>query len=239
MDSFGALLLAMVGLGLAGAPHCAGMCGGISGLLSLNTAGERRYALLAGYHVGRVASYSLAGAVAGLLGQAVHARTGLPALHLFTGVMLLLAGLYLAGWRPALAWLERLAGILWRRLQPVAGRLLPVRRFRESLLLGAVWGWLPCGLVYGALSLAAGAGDAGRGALGMAVFGAVTVPSVLGVGMITRWLRERPLLPLLRRGLGVAFAIAGLWLIVASGRMLLSGDEHRHAHRQPAAEQQP
>jgi sulfite exporter TauE/SafE len=78
---------------------------------------------------------------------------------------------------------------LWRRLQPLAVRLTPGWSLAQSYAAGAVWGWLPCGLVYGALALAAASGDPLRGALGMAAFGLGTLPWLLAAGALAARLR--------------------------------------------------
>lgn len=49
-------------------------------------------------------------------------------------------------------------------------------------MLGMLWGWLPCGMVYSVLAGAAVSGDAVNGAAIMAAFGAGTLPLLLALG---------------------------------------------------------
>lgn len=188
--------LALLLLGLASGAHCVGMCGGIVTAFSapqpLLPAASVARAHLA-FNAGRVTSYAAAGAVAGLIGSGAYAIAAAPAqavLHAIASLMLVLVGLYLAGFSGAAAWLERIGAPLWRRLQPLAVRLRA-----HSFAAGAVWGWLPCGLVYGALATAAATGDAARGALAMLAFGLGTLPWLLAAGMaatrLRGWLSQR------------------------------------------------
>jgi sulfite exporter TauE/SafE len=169
----------MLLLGLASGVHCVGMCGGIVAAFStvqLETAPQWKTQLL--FNAGRIASYAMAGALAGFLGGIASLALGAQtALYVLANIMLVLVGLHLAGLSGALFRFERIGLPLWRRLQPVAARL------RNPLLAGAVWGWLPCGLVYGALAAAAFAGGAAEGALAMTAFGIGTLPYLLAAGV--------------------------------------------------------
>ena len=85
-------------------------------------------------------------------------------LFLLANLMLVALGLYLMGATPVLTALERLGQGVWRRVQPFGQRFLPATRVGQAFPLGLVWGWLPCGLVYGALFSALGSGSAAQGA---------------------------------------------------------------------------
>jgi sulfite exporter TauE/SafE len=103
--------------------------------------------------------------------------------------MLVLLGLYLAGLWGAVRRVERLGGALWQRLQPFTAKLLPVNTLPKALALGALWGWLPCGLVYSVLVSSLASGSATQGALIMAAFGVGTLPNLLLIGLF--WERCR------------------------------------------------
>jgi hypothetical protein len=195
-------------VGLASGAHCVGMCGGIVAAFSapqpLVPAASLWRRQLA-FNAGRVSSYAAAGALAGLLGAGAYALGAAPAQQLLQTVaslMLILIGLYLAGASGAAAWLERLGAPLWRRLQPLAVRLRA-----HSFAAGLVWGWLPCGLVYGALATAAAAGSAAGGALAMASFGLGTLPWLLGAGALALRLRA---FRVVAGSLVLAFGVWGL-----------------------------
>lgn len=179
--------LALFIVGLLGAGHCAGMCGGIVGALSLQSpkAGTAAILVHLAYNLGRILSYACAGVLAGALGQAVGDLMSLQyALYLFASLMLVALGLYLLGAPQLLAPVERAGQGLWRRIQPLTGRFLPVRGVAQALPLGLLWGWLPCGLVYSALTTALASGSAVRGGLLMLAFGFGTLPNLLLAGLL-------------------------------------------------------
>lgn len=174
--------------GLLGGGHCVGMCGGIVGAVTMTLPGNRpRLPFVLAYNAGRIASYSLAGIIAGAVGASSffldHVLPVEKVLYALASVMLVLLGLYLAGiWR-VLTRLEALGGRLWQHLQPYSKRLLPVRTLSQSLLLGMLWGWLPCGLVYSVLVAAVASGSPAQGGLLMLAFGLGTLPTLLAMGM--------------------------------------------------------
>lgn len=229
-------------LALAGAGHCLGMCAGISGAFTFALPPQRQtgaalwfWQLL--FSLGRVLSYIVLGALAGAFGELLMARLPLPRglPFLASGILMLLLALTLFG-RGGLTWLERPGQLLWRRLQPHLRRLLPVDGAGKALLLGAAWGLLPCGLVYSALALAATAASPGSGALVMLLFGLVTLPTVIGAGVVTGrlgWLR--------RRGWRVtaallALAMAGWFFWQGAG--VQAHDSHSGGH-EPAQQHHP
>lgn len=175
-------------VGLLGGGHCVGMCGGIVGAVSLNLPGQRPHSrFLLAYNAGRIGSYTLAGGLAGLLGSSGFFLHGvLPvekALYLLANVILVALGLYLAGFWHGVLMLEKAGSVLWRQLQPLSKKLLPLRSIAQAFALGAVWGWLPCGLVYSVLVAALAAGSALQGGLLMLAFGLGTLPTLLAMGM--------------------------------------------------------
>jgi len=198
------LPVAMLAAGLASGVHCVGMCGGIVAAFDTRVANsdvkrvipirqENSWGRRAAFNLGRISTYAAAGAVAGSLGAAAYAAGALPAqemLYLAANVMLVLVGLYLAGADRLLAPLEALGLPLWRRLQPLAARLLPARTAAGAYLAGLAWGWLPCAMVYAALAAAAFSGGAAQGALGMVAFGLGTLPFLLGAGWLASRLRD-------------------------------------------------
>jgi sulfite exporter TauE/SafE len=186
-------LLSALLVGLFGGVHCVGMCGGIVGALTLGVAGATQRGTVAmlpyhlAYNLGRLASYTLAGALAGGLGGALFSLVSVhqaqSMLQLFAGLFMFALGLYLAGWWGGLARIERVGGMLWRRLEPVGRRFLPVTSPAQAFGVGLVWGWLPCGLVYSVLVWALASGSALDGALLLLSFGIGTLPALLLMGV--------------------------------------------------------
>ncbi len=233
---YSAVLSAFV-LGLAGLAHCVGMCGGIAATLTLGLRddlrrnGRRMLPFLLLYNLGRVGSYSLAGAIVGYAGASADALVldvAFPLGHLITAVFMLLAGLHVAGWWNGLAPVERGGSLLWGRyLQPLSRRLLPVHTPGAAFLAGGVWGWMPCGLVYAALVLAAIQADPLQGALVMFCFGMGTLPALLSSGFFAQKLlhfmranRLRVVLGALVMALGI-YALFRLSLAMHHGQPFL------------------
>ncbi len=190
------LVVAMFAAGLASGVHCVAMCGGIVAAFDIGRVipvkEERVWSRRFAFNLGRISTYSAAGAVAGTLGAAAYASGVLPAqetLQVATSAMLVVVGLYLAGAGRLMSRIEALGLPLWRRIQPLAARLLPARTLTQSYAAGLAWGWLPCAMVYAALAAATFSGGAARGALGMAAFGLGTLPFLLAAGWLAARLR--------------------------------------------------
>lgn len=216
------LLLSALILGLLGAGHCLGMCGGLMGALTMAIPAQqakRRLQILLAYNLGRILSYSCAGLLIGLAGLAVSNSPIAMGMRIAAALLLIAMGLYLAGWWSGLTRIENLGRSLWKHLQPLASRLLPVSSPQRALLLGAIWGWLPCGLVYSTLLWAASQGNAVNSALLMLAFGLGTCPVLLATGLaaqrISNLLRQRRV------------RIAGGILVIAFGLWTLPGP-HQH-----------
>lgn len=223
-------LLALLGsaliLGLLGGGHCLGMCGGLMGALTLAIPPEqraRRAQLLLAYNLGRILSYACAGLLLGLAGWAVASSPAALALRVVAALLLIAMGLYLAGWWSGLTRIEVLGRGLWRHIQPVASRLLPVSSLPRALLLGALWGWLPCGLVYSTLLWAASQGNAGYSAALMLAFGLGTWPVLLATGLAA----ERVNIVLRRRSVrmagGLLVMLFGIWTLPGPHQHWLMG----------------
>lgn len=223
MQEFSILSVFLVGL--LGGVHCVGMCGGIVTALSFATPNAKPSVLmLLGYNSGRLMSYALAGAIAGAVGASTLLLNDfLPVargLYVFANVMLILLGLYLAGLSRAVLVLENLGSGIWNKLQPLMKRLMPVRNPPQAVLVGMVWGWLPCGLVYSVLISALASGSAGHGAVLMLAFGLGTLPNLLAMGLLAQRLQRLTRQPSARliAGLLVAgFGVFGLARLIING----------------------
>lgn len=182
-------------MGLFSSMHCIGMCGSIIGTLTLSLSPEirskktRLFPFVLNYNLGRIVSYTLAGALVGViesfLSLPLSHGEGHRILQLISAVVMASAGLYVAGWFPHFAYIEKAGMQVWKKLEPFGRKLIPVKNCTQAYLFGMVWGWLPCGLVYTALALAATTGDISKSALTMLAFGLGTLPAVMGVGIMT------------------------------------------------------
>lgn len=203
------LMMSAFLVGLLGGVHCLGMCAGVVSTLTLGLEpGIRRDAwrLLPwqlAYNLGRLGGYALAGALAGGVGLALLQMPSLQSmqrvLYMLAGVAMVVMGLALGEWWRGSIPGEGLGRALWQRLEPLGRRLLPVRSFVQAVAIGALWAWLPCGLVYTVLISAVASGGIWQGALVMLAFGAGTLPALLGMGLLAglaarlierRWVRR-------------------------------------------------
>lgn len=230
MSEWGALFAAFL-LGLFSSAHCIGMCGGIMGALGMAIPAEaksrRRYLLLA-YNLGRIGSYAFMGLLVGLFASALSTWSGVVWLRVLAGLLLIAMGLYLADWWRGLTYLERVGQYFWAYLQPIGRRLMPVKTLPKALMLGMLWGWLPCGLVYSALVYAMAQGQALWSAGTMLAFGLGTLPAVLAAGLamgqFTLFLQRR----FIRRAIALLIIIFGVWTLFAGGQ-----SHHHHVHSAP------
>ena len=218
----GALLL-----GAAGSPHCMAMCGAITAAFGLS--GARRYPVAVPLcaSLGRVLGYAALGAAVGALGLAagvwLQQPAGILVLRFVAALTLILVGLQLTAWWQPLDQIARLGAPLWRRLQPLSRRLLPIDTPGKALAFGLLWGLLPCGLVYSTLVWAMGAGGALNGGLLMLCFGLGTLPALLAMGAFAATLAGFIRQPWVRRVAGALVIGFGIYEIVLAARMILQG----------------
>jgi uncharacterized protein len=234
------LLLTAFLTGLLGSTHCVGMCGGISAALSFAVPaqarlGARLVLFQLAYNSGRIFTYVLLGLSAGLLLQALPgtwAQSVWP--RLLAALMMIMLGLYLAGWSQLLQKLEGRGGKIWHALQPLRKKILPVDNPAKAILAGMLWGFLPCGLVYSALALAMARADATLSAATMLAFGLGTLPVLLLTGTLAMQMRQWLQKSSVRRGIGICVIAFGLWTGVMAAQH--RGHDHQHDHSPAAIE---
>ncbi|WP_370587851.1 sulfite exporter TauE/SafE family protein [Psychrobacter sp. JCM 18901] len=190
-----ALLVAALLMGFFGSPHCLGMCGGLVtafGLSMKDVSPAKRRALVATYHFGRLTSYALLGLIAGLIGITVlkPLMMGNSTPRILLGLVLVFVGVTMLG-APFLTKLERFGMRFWQYLSPLRQKVFPLNTFPRALTAGLLWGFLPCGLVYGALLIAVVAHNPLSGAALMFVFGLGTIPMLVATHETVGWLRDK------------------------------------------------
>ncbi len=220
-------------IGLLGSSHCIGMCGGIVGALNggIQQFGKpspgKLFPFHIAYNIGRISSYVLVGLLAGFIGSTLIEVGVSPMVgSLIAAFFMIALGLYLTDWWRGLVWFERAGGHLWKYLQPLGQKLLPVTSLPKALMLGLIWGWLPCGMVYAAVGWSLTSGSALQGAWLMFGFGLGTLPALLLAGAslqrLGNWTRNQTA----RRVAGSLVIMFGLY----SGWMAFANPNHAHDH---------
>lgn len=235
LDLFSAFII-----GLLGSGHCIAMCGGITTMLTsalpasnkyqqqqipvndqaitINTKQSSKISLVFFYNLGRIASYSFIGAIVGYTGSIAAKNIGMPlaGLRMFSAVFVILLGLYLGQWLMWLNRVETLGKKLWQYISPLANKVIPVNSPLKALTLGAVWGWLPCGLVYSTLTWALASGDILTGAGVMFFFGLGTLPALLTLSIGFTSIKSMLVKPILRKTMALVLISFGIYSIIVA-----------------------
>lgn len=249
----GADLLAAFMLGLAGSTHCLTMCGGVHSVLALNKRPSPDDSVIASsrgmanaieslnnvafFSLGRVLSYGLAGLALGSVSQVlkVAAPEIVPWARLLSGVLLLALAFYAGRWWMGLARVEKLATYFWQAIQPATAALFPPRSGFAALGLGALWGWIPCGMVYSALAWAVLAGPPVHAFALMLFFGFGTLPAMLSAGAMSRGLADVLEKATVRNAGAILLLCFALWTIYEStlaikAVTIVDGSAMQHQH---------
>ena len=232
-------LLIAFSLGLFSAPHCFAMCGSIASALVMGSQNAARshdtFAVAqvwpntetAQLHAprqhatatvdaftfasGKLFSYALLGFFAGTLSAFLALAGPLPGIFLrgISALLMIAIGFYIAGWWKGISRLESLVNKLW---QPALKKINGLRldRVSRKLMAGAIWGFLPCGIVYSMLGLSLSSGGPLHGMAMMASFGLGTIPFVMGTGGMIGVIGKVLANPVLRNAAGTAVIILGL-----------------------------
>jgi len=238
LDFFSAFII-----GLLGSGHCLAMCGGITTMLTsaidkpkkvslqgdipISMQHEVRVktstmSLVIFYHVGRLASYSLIGAIVGFSGAMAAKNVGLPlnGLRLIAATFLIFLGLYLGQWLMWLNRIEVLGKYLWQYLSPLAKHVIPVDSKRKALGLGALWGWLPCGLVYSMLTWSMASGDIVTGAATMLFFGLGTLPALLALSLSIGSIKNLLVKPAFKKFMASLLIFYGIYSFIVAYQLM-------------------
>ena len=241
LDFFSAFII-----GLLGSGHCIAMCGGITTMLTSALPSNKyennqqipvndqqgnqndvqdgcqkqssKFTLVFCYNLGRIASYSFIGAIVGFTGSIAAKNIGLPlaSLRLFSAVFVILLGLYLGKWLMWLNQIEALGKKLWQQISPLASRAIPVNTPLKALGLGAIWGWLPCGLVYSILTWALASSSIINGASIMFFFGLGTLPALLTLSLGFNSIKNILINPFLRKIMALILIGFGIYSFIVA-----------------------
>ncbi|OLQ95388.1 cytochrome biogenesis protein [Vibrio ponticus] len=213
-------------IGLVGAGHCVGMCGGVASLLSMGKSNPSALIPLY-YNVGRILSYALIG---GVVGGAVSTVTDVANLNhsfawlrLIAALFMVLLACYIARWWQGLLAVEKLGQSLWKFISPAGKKLLPLKNPLHAIPFGFIWGWLPCGLVYSTLTWAVVSGSSLNGALIMMAFGLGTLPAMVAVGYGSQYLHKLQQSTVFRNIAAVLILAYGIYTAYGSLKILTLG----------------
>lgn len=233
LDFFSAFII-----GLLGSGHCIAMCGGITTMLtsaistnkydsnqqipvnnnSENNKQASKFTLVFCYNFGRIASYSFIGAIVGFTGSIAAKNIGLPlaSLRMISAVFVIFLGLYLGQWLMWLNKIEALGKRLWQLISPLASKAIPVNTPLKALSLGAIWGWLPCGLVYSTLTWALASSNIIDGASIMFFFGLGTLPALLTLSVGFSSIKNILVNPVLRKIMALILISFGIYSFIVA-----------------------
>ena len=202
--------------GLVGSVHCVVMCGGLVGVISASLKSSRRRAVTywVNYHFGRILSYTIAGILAGSITGQISSLFPVHRAHvigsMIAGIFLVILGGHVAQWWNLLSVVETAGGRLWQKIVPIFAKIVPPKALHHAIIGGLLWGWIPCGLVYSTLVLAASTADPINGGLTMAAFGIGTLPMLLAMGMVAKQLEKLKFQNWLRMLSGTALCALGV-----------------------------
>jgi len=207
--------------GIMGSGHCFAMCGGIAGTmgaLSARKSNRQAPAAVLQFHLGRLLSYSILGAVAGGLvgtvGLLGHAKIAGHWLRLATALMVALIGLrFLLDWR-GLDVIERGGAVIWKHISPWMMKTAGRQHAAWRLALGLGWGLLPCGLVYTMLLTAGSTGNPLAGSATMLAFGTGTLPAMLGLSLAAPGLSGLLSDRTFRGFIGFGLIVLAIWMVL-------------------------
>ncbi|WP_027467542.1 sulfite exporter TauE/SafE family protein [Deefgea rivuli] len=210
-------LIALFLAGLLGGGHCAGMCGGIVGAFSAQLPAGPKLPYHIGFNVGRLLGYAFIGFILGglasftSLAQLQSVKT---ILFVLANILLIVLGLYIAGWSRWLTKIEKVGQPIWRQIQPLLRRFLPIRTLWHTPIIGFLWGWIPCGLVYTASLAALSTASMWQGAGVMLAFGLGTLPNLLLMGLFASGLMRVLNYPGVRPCFGVIIIGFGVYRLI-------------------------
>lgn len=200
---------------IGGFGHCIGMCGPIVTSYALHGPPSLFDRLLSNilYNAGRITTYMLIGALMGLTGSFVNLAGKLAGFQeivaIIAGLFMILMGLHISGFIGKSAWLEGRSGIIFK----AGAYILMEKSLWRYYPLGALFGFIPCGLSYSIFIASAGTGGFLSGMLVSLLFGIGTLPSLLLVGTVAAYMGVR-LRGLLYKAAGGVIIIAGILFLV-------------------------
>ena len=213
-----AMIISAIVLGFASGFHCIGMCGPIALSMGLTKNQALNFQLQnLTYNLGRVITYAILGGIVGIVGEGFQMAGIQKYLTITVGLLLIVMAIFSFGGKDFASRIPLVSNILLK-IKMSLGKLLQKPDYKSRFLTGILNGFLPCGMVYMALTASLAAGGIWQGASFMALFGLGTIPFMFAVvlagNMMTQAFRIKVLkiIPLMMILLGGLFIVRGLEL---------------------------
>lgn len=232
-------LIVAFGLGLTSSLHCVGMCGPIAFSLGLNPQNKIDFTFKnLTYQLGRVTTYTILGAILGIIGLGISFAGLQQPLSVFVGILMILMATLPKNLSDVKLGVGPFSKFMLT-LKSNLGKFMRKKKYTSLYMTGLLNGLLPCGAVYAALTASLAMGGIERGAVFMTFFGLGTIPlmfaSVLAGNLISLSLRQKilKLLPVVMVILGILFILRGLDLGIpfvspSSDALQLEAEPHQH-----------
>ncbi|MEM9101335.1 MAG: sulfite exporter TauE/SafE family protein [Pseudomonadota bacterium] len=235
-------IIALFIMGFLGTGHCMGMCSPVALAFSSSSSSEKTNWLhVLCIHLGRILAYVSLGFVVAALVNSLESFKAVQAyLHIFryfAAFLLIFVAFYVVGWWSFIPWIERVGKPLWRWVQPTFREHLPPKTVKASLICGYFWGFLPCGLVYSAILIAATSGsDLFEKVAGMLAFGLGTTWVFLLITQLSQHVQRIRHTPIWKISTFSLLMGTSLWMfyneihVDHSQHHSSDGDTHEHHH---------
>lgn len=208
-------------IGIAGSIHCIGMCSSIIIILSINVkdTNKKKYLIIC-YNIGRIFSYSIIGLIGGIFGTTLFNLSNnvilASTIKLFSGTIITLLGLYLLGLSNKFLFIEKFLSKIFYNLTPFYKKIISVKTYWKALLIGLLWGYIPCGLVYSVFIWALSSGDIIKSCLLMTFFGLGTLPSIISVGYSQFFIKKINKHKMIKNIINSFITIFGIFIILTA-----------------------
>lgn len=208
-----ALIISALGLGFASGFHCIGMCGPIALSMGLTKKQATNYYLQnLTYQFGRIFTYSLLGALLGIIGQGFEFAGFQQYLTIAVGVLLIIMALFSFGGKDFASKIPFISKFLYK-VKFNLGKLLQKADYRSRFTTGILNGFLPCGMVYMALTASLASGGIWQSATFMAIFGLGTLPFMFTVVLVGNLMSQTFRIKVLKVIPVVMIILGGLFIL--------------------------
>ncbi len=213
-----ALIISALGLGFASGFHCIGMCGPIALSMGLTRKQATNFYLQnLTYQFGRILTYSILGALLGIIGEGFEFAGFQQILTIGVGVLLIVMAVFSFGGKDFASKIPFVnKGLL--KVKMKLSSLLQKADYKSRFTTGLLNGLLPCGMVYMALTASLAAGGIWQSGLFMMLFGLGTLPFMFAVvlagNLMSQNFRRKVLqfVPVMMIIMGGLFVLRGLEL---------------------------